>query len=249
MTVIEKMSSLNTPTGAPQLLIDATIKYTQSRLMQITKNPVEDGGNITDNARLDNLKFDIEALVSEAPLSLINDIVGGILGGAIGTKLGGGLAGTLGTATGAGIGAGIVNAIKSPNIPPNESLETIVANRIPGDTDYPNKVHRYLFALQEDRQLIRITTRRGKLDNLLISNLSAPQEARDGKSLRFTMSCEQVQIVKSASITVPESLMDKAAGASGSSKASFGKQATTEATEFQGRSASLVKRLFNAAGS
>ena len=242
-------------TGAPGLTLDAAISITTSRQVSLTKNPVESGGNITDHATLGNLTLSIEGLISEAPLpsGLLESALGiaaGAAGGLIGTVVGGaagGLAGSLATA-GAAAGA---NALISGSaasleikdgIPSAIAIESHISKRAVGDTDYPRKAFTYLLALQKDRLLVNVVTRLHTYKSLIITDISVPQVISDGKSIRFTASFEQVQIVKSASVTLPESVIAKNAGGA-ASKGNLGKQATSAATEAQGGNVSILKSI------
>lgn len=223
--------------GAPGLTLDAAISISASREVSLTKNPVESGANIVDHATLGNITIEIEGMLSEAPLasSLAESALGalaGVAGGLIGTQVGG-LASSLLT-TGAAIGANAaVNFALSPDVISGESQEAQIANRIPGDADFPRKAYDYLLGLQENRKLLKLTTRRKSYTQLLMTRLSAPESIEIGKSLRFTATFEQVKIVNSASVTLPENVIDIASAPGAASKANLGKQAASEATSAQ----------------
>lgn len=240
--------------GAPGLTLDAAISITPTRQVSITKNPVESGANITDHATLGNLTLSIEGFIAEAPLpngllASALGIVAGAAGGLIGTAVGGGGLVTSLVTAGAAIGANkAANYALSPDISSGASVEEQIANRIPGDADYPRKAFDYLLGLQQDRSLIRVVTRLKTYTNLLITDLSAPQTIENGKSIRFTASFEQVQIVESASVSLPENLISgSATGAA--SKAGLGKQAAGAATSAQTGNVSILKGLVNGFGS
>ncbi len=234
---------------SPKLEIDATIKQNLTRTAMLTKNPVESGAQTTDHINLDNLKFEMEGIISEAPLSLVQALLGGIAGGALGTAVGGGLASFLGVAAGAAVGSQIAKFALSPDIPPSEAVGPQVAVRFPGDLDYPKKVYDYLLALQQDRALLKIESRQATLTDLAITQLSAPISIDMGRSIKFTMVCEQIQIITTSLAALAESSIDATASASGASASSLGSQATEEATESAAEEPSLLKQLFNSAGS
>jgi len=216
---------------APKLEIDATIRQNTSRRAMLTKNPVESGALTTDHVNLENINFEAECLVSEAPLSLLQSLIGGIAGGALGTEVGGALGSFLGTAAGASVGSQIAKFALSPDIPPSEALGSQIATRIPGDLDYPKKVYDYLLALQQDRALIKVESRMATLSDLVIVSLTAPITIENGRSMRFTVGFEQIQIIKTSTSALTESVIDAAASATGATAQNLGSQAAEEATE------------------
>jgi len=239
-------------TGAPGLTLDAAISINPTRQLSITKNPVESGGFITDHATLGNLSFRLDGIVSEAPLptGLLASALGilaGAAGGAIGQQVGGLSATALTAAVSIGATAA-VNFALSPDIPSGASLEFQMANRISGDTDFPRKAWMYLLGMQQDRNLIKVVTRMMTYTNLLLESVNNVQTIQNGKSLMFSANFEQVQIVSSASVSLPENVLsDTATGAA--SKANLGKQSTGAATEAQSGNVSTLKTLVNSFGS
>jgi hypothetical protein len=214
---------------------------------------VESGANITDHATLDNLTLTIEAIISESPLATSAlesalGIVAGAAGGLIGTAVGGGLLATAATAAAALGAKKAANFALSPDIPSGSGLEGQISNRAPGDDDYPRKAFDYLLGIQQDRNLVRVVTRFKTYTSLLITDISAPQTIENGKSLKFTASFEQVQIVESATATLPENLISKTATGA-ASKGNLGKQAAGSATSAQSGNVSVLKGLVNSFGS
>jgi len=231
---------------SPRLELDAALRLVPSRSVTISKNPVESGADITDHAKLENLVFSLDGFVSEDDMNIFASFVSSIGAGAIGTATGGTggpFAGFVSTAGSAAILSEATNLALSPDIPPSAGLASQVANRAPGDRDFPRKVHNFLLALQQDRALVSVTSRMQVLTNLIITQYSAPQDIQDGRSLRFSMQLEQIQIVNSATVQVPENILDKAVSASAASKANLGKQATQAASAAQSNNASLAAQL------
>lgn len=235
---------------APGLVIDCTISLTTSRSVNITKLPVESGGNVTDNAVLGNISLSAEIVITEAPLdsSFVASALGvlaGTAGGAIGVQAGkyGSLV-NIGGALGANF---LKNFALSPDVSESRTLEQQIAKRDLNDTDYPRKCYDYLMALQQDRELLKIVSRMKTYTNLLISELSLPQSIDMGKSIKATCSFEQVQIVQSNTVKIPENLI--AADASGAaSKAKQGKKAVGKATDAQNKNISYLARFADGAG-
>lgn len=158
------------------LQLDATTRETHQRIAQVTQNEIEDGATVADNINLKNEKFQIEGIISEAPLPSndIRDIAlsvqnfgFGALSSAVGS-LSGGLIPDAGA-----ILKRIIAVIQ---------LENFWKNKIP----------------------FTVLTGLKKYDNVIITNLSIPVDYKDGNSLRFTASCEVVRLVTSQTIDVPE---------------------------------------------
>lgn len=159
------------------LQLDATVRESHTRTARVTQNEIEDGSNIADNINLQNEKFQIEGIISEAPLPSndIRDIAlsvqnagFGALSGAVGS-LSGGLIPDAGAAL-----KRVVALIQ---------LENFWKNKIP----------------------FTVLTGLKKYDDVVITNLTIPVNYKDGQSLRFTADCEVVRLVESQTIDIPES--------------------------------------------
>lgn len=159
------------------LQLDATVSETHTRSAKITQNEIEDGSNVADNVVLENEKFSIEGLISEAPFpsSDIRDLALQVQN--VGFN-------ALSKATGA-ISGGII-----PDA--GASIKRIIA-LIQLEGFWKNKIP------------FLVLTGVKKYDNVLIKNMSIPVSVKDGKSLRFKIDCEVVKIVESQVITVPGS--------------------------------------------
>ena len=157
--------------------LDATVNESHSRTARVTKNEVEEGGDVTDNVILDNEKFSIEGLISEAPIpsndirdlpltvtnkafSFLNNAAGAISGGLLKDT-----GPTLKRIT------GLIQ------------LENFWKNAIP----------------------FRVITGLKKYENVIMTGLTIDVNPKDGKSLRFKMDCEVVRLVESELIAIPES--------------------------------------------
>ena len=131
------------------------------------------------------------------------------------------------------------------NVKKTTGIEGEIANRNPGDTDYPRKAWEYMLALQQSRSLVRVVTRLKTYRNLLITNLSSPQTSAEGLSIKFSCMCEEIQIVDSASVQLPENVI--AADATGAAtKANKGSQSTSAASGAQEQNVSIIKGTVNA---
>jgi len=200
---------------ADTLMIDATTKIVTSRSVKLTSSPIESGFNITDHAIMENLKLEIEGFVSERPLSSLASLIGGISGG-LASKITHPLGG-IGALGGAVLGSSVAAAITSGKT--GTGLEEQIKNRSDLDTNFAKqKVFDYLLLVLEKREPFDMVTNFRKYTNLVMTNLEVPQEAKDGDSLRFTMSCEQIQVVNTDEIALPESVVVAAAAADAATK-------------------------------
>jgi hypothetical protein len=181
------------------LQLDATVNETHKRSSAISQNEIEDGSNVSDNVVLGNETFSIEGLISESPFpsSDIRDIALQVQNAGFSI---------LNNVIGSVSGGVVQNAAASiKRVVALTQLEAFWKNKIP----------------------FTVLTGVKKYDNVLISSMSIPVTARDGKSLRFTVDCEVVKIVTSQVVTIPKNRTAK--GATG--KQSLGKQGTKTASE------------------
>jgi len=167
------------------LQLDATISESHTRTATITKNEIEDGSNVSDNVVLGNEKFEITGLISEAPFnrSDIRDIALQVQN--VGFNALGSLVGS--------ISGGVLNNAGA------------IAKRVTALTQLEN--------FWKNRYPFTVLTGLKKYENVLISEISIPVNAQDGKSLRFTVRCESVRIVQSQTVSIPKGATTKGAAA------------------------------------
>lgn len=188
------MAVLQLLLGQPQfrttigvLELDAAQSITHEASSQITKNPIEDGSDVTDNVRLENRTLTIEALISDNPLTLLGsafNLFTGAAAGAVGELAGGFAAQAAGQALG--------------------SIAGIIAGRSEDDVLFPQKAFQYLEELRDRRIPFTVVTKLKRYENMLISRLTVPQSSDVGGSLRFTVTLEQIQVVRTLTIQLPE---------------------------------------------
>ena len=202
---------------ADTLVVDAMTRVAPSRNATPSKFPVESGATISDHVQLDNLTLQLDGFISDAPLDSLRSLIGGFAAGRIGTEVGG-----LGT-TVVGAAAGLFGQTQT-------GLEGSIKNRSTADTNFPKKALDYLLKTQEDRLPFKIVTSFRDYDNMVIKTLSADHTAQNGRGLRFSMTCEQIRIVETATQRLPESVIAANASASAASKVNAGKQPTVPAS-------------------
>jgi hypothetical protein len=229
------MSAINLILGRGQprtkidvLTLDAALMIGHEQSASLTKNPIEDGSNVTDNVVLDNNVLNITGLVSEAPLSLLGSAFN-VFTGVAATKAVQTLGSPFGTITGAAVG----------------SLGGLIARRNPEDVNFPKKAFQFLTELKEKRTPIVIETSLKVYNNMILTKLSVPQDSGKGGSLEFTATFEQIQVVKTSTVLIPEKNVKKSGAASNQN---LGKQATKEATEQNKKGSSILFDLYKKIG-
>lgn len=211
------------------LTLDAAMEISHEHSATVSKNPIEDGSDTSDNVRIENPTLTISGIISEAPLNLqasaFNIFTGAAAGKAV-QKLGS----PYGAITGAALG----------------SLGGLMTNRKEGDINFPRKAFEFLIELEKKRQPIVIETSLRTYSNMILTKLSVPQSALRGKSLEFSATFEQISLVKTSTVLIPEKNVKKSGAAS---KQNLGKQAAKEATEATQKGSSILFGAFKKVGS
>lgn len=222
-------------TTIAQLKLDAAKQINHTSAATPSKNPIEARSgdpidNFTDHIRLENKQLTIEGMISESPLSVLGSAFNVFTGAASGifndNRLTSQFSGFATQALAAGFG----------------SIAGLIANRNQNDLQYPLKAFQFLVELQENRVPFTIVTSLKRYESMVLTNLSVPQEARNGKSLMFTASFEQINIVQTQTVLIPE---QKVANPSGASNQKLGKQPNKNASDDNG---SAAKRFFDSVG-
>lgn len=224
-------------TLANELIIDASVRVSPSRKATPSKYPIESGSKIVDNVMLENLTLQVDGIISEAPLSTLQSLLGGIIGGAIGTQVGGLAGAAAGSAQTALQGAAAALAGGSQS-----NIRDTIKNRNLGDTDFPKKAWEYLLQVQLDRFPFSIITGFKEYSDMILTDVNSVQTSKDGGSLRFSITCEQIQIITTQTVQIPESVIDAAASNSASSKGNGGRKSTKAASD-SSRGSSVLSDL------
>lgn len=173
--------------------LDAALSVNHDYSAQITRNPIEDGADVTDHIRLENPVLNVEGFISESPITLINSAIGvgtGVVASGLGARFGG-FAAQL-TAAGAG------------------SVISLLRDRQPGGAvNYPLNAFKALIKLRNDRIPFSVRTNLDMFDNMVISKLSFPRSAEIGKSLQFSATFEQISLVKTTTSVIPEKMVKR----------------------------------------
>jgi hypothetical protein len=200
------------------VMIDAVVNETHNLNADVTQYEVESGAVISDHVQIKPVQLTIEGIISETPISFVSTaLTAGAT--ALGTELGkryGNIAAGVGTFAGA-------------------SLSGLITSK-PTAQD----VFKVLKNLFEKKEPFTVVTGLTVYDNMIITSLSIPRNAATGKALRFTATLQQIKIVETQTVPIPEY---KTKTALTSSSQDLGKQATTAATAAEKGKSFLLKAI------
>ena len=163
----------NTDEGKVIMYADAVTSVTVEQGLDITEHPVEDGVNITDHAQVKLKKVSLSFIVTEAPLTVYSGIVNapaGMLANAVGGVMGYvvGQVGAKITDSLLGTGVGRIETAK-------KKIEDIVNNKL----------------------VVSITAKNTSVNNLMIEQVSFPDDVNQGNSLIVDMTLKEIRVVAS----------------------------------------------------
>lgn len=112
----------------------------------------------------------------------------------------------------------------------------------------PTEAWQYLEQVWKARTPFSVVTSLQRYENMIITNLTAPREASDGKSLVFNIDLRKIKIVKSSLVQIPKVKVGGGAGMTGASKTDLGNQAGKAANGAQEDNSSLLLKGFKKLG-
>lgn len=192
--------------------VDATVTENHEASARVTSNPIESGSNVADHVILEPRKLSLDCVVSESPIRIEQSLIGAAAG-AIGGALGG-LAGSLATTGIAVLGSALLGQ----------------------ETNRSRTTYQKLLELRNRRQPIQVVTGLETYGSMIITSVGIPRDNKTGRSLRFSLSFEEVTMVDSETIPIPK---DKVSAMSAANMVNRGKQAATDPNA----GASLAYRL------
>lgn len=210
------------------LTLDAADSIDHESSATVTQNPIEDGSLVSDNVKLDNRKVTISGIVSEAPISILGSAFN-VFTGAVASKATTELGGFARGAAATGIG----------------SIGGLITNRNANDVKFPNKAYTYLQELLKARTPFTLVTSLEKYKNMICTRISVPQRKENGGSMLFTATFEQITVVQTKTILVPEKNLKNASGAS---KQNLGKQPVKEAAAQNTKGSTVLFDAFKKVG-
>jgi hypothetical protein len=212
-----------------KIVLDATVTLKHSLQAEPTQHPVEGGSSITDHVHVKPDMLELEGVISDTPINPISFNVSDLatrgavaatqkLGNAVGSFAGTGFGGLVGgTVAGLlGLGQNSSRSINGFNV-----LQEIMKKRHP----------------------VRVITGLKVYDQMIITSLDIPQDASIGRSLRITISLQEVQFVRSESFLLPETAL---LNSSGTKDVGLGQQVTGAIDDITKGVANSVKDVLGA---
>ena len=207
---------------------DVVSEESIASVMAITEHPVEEGANVVDHARPQNIKINVEGYVSNKPLysntgvEKLSSYQGVDLTVPLPKR---GLRPArrkldlptppLKPNVAALVGAGI-DAIKgaitggtfidlAPEDKPDASAIKVTA--LQPDGEFPDRARAMwetLYFVQQARQLVSVSIKLALIDNMLIESLEGPRTIEDGSGASFRLSLTQIRIAKPIQNATPK---------------------------------------------
>lgn len=203
--------------------IDATVSMSHERSASPTKSPIESGSNITDHITLENNKLSIEGVITNNFFGITSTITDLLDIRALSNPL------------------NVIERVKSLN----REFGTI-GRMLHENTDRVENAFRYFEEIHKNRIPFTVITGLKKYDNMVLVNLSVPQAATDGDSIRFSATLEQINIVSSSSFQSVSKPVKKVASAvkkTANKPTSKGKQQTKKAPDKVQKDASAAIKI------
>lgn len=188
----------------PFVVLDATIAENYDYEAQVTRHPVEEGSDITDNYRLEPFAYTIQGLVTNHPIIAPVTQAGGVAPARheftwevesynvpiVGLQIGG--PGIIGQVTG-----GI-----SRDLGFNERKST--ANGFNQPFDRVRGVFDAMRTLMVQKKVITIIADLDAFDNMVVRGYTVTRDQSTGEALDFTAEVRQIRVVTSSTVEVPE---------------------------------------------
>lgn len=191
------------------LILDMTKNISHQNVLTPTDNPIEDGSVFSDHMDLQPKQLSFEGIMSDAPISFAQAIVGNVAGAIPAVAgLSGSIKGTLFSGAAATLGGLLLNSGDRVQEALNSMLE-----------------------LQEKKLLTTIITGLRTYNNMALISFTPLENSETGNSLAFTASFKEVRVVKSESVALPRRVLDAAAAASATSVNNQGKQVSGPASD------------------
>jgi hypothetical protein len=219
-------TEIETIIGTERVVVpmDATPMVSHERGASITKSAIEDGSNIADHVNLEPERLNMEALITDVPVSIIASLTG--LGVSSASQLAGSALSGLG-AVGASLASQAVGLLAGS-----------LAGLLTGTPRDPKDAFRFLEQLWQKGEPFTVVTSLKRYENMILTSLSVPRRAQDGDAIRFNIGMEQVKITRSAFVTIPS--FKVGGNASAQSAVNLGKQAAKETSEETARTSSFL---------
>lgn len=161
--------------------LETILEETRTLDAQVTKHPVENGSQISDHVILQNKKFRVDAIVSDATFADDN--------------------------TGVRVNIPQLNILERV-ISQIGFISQFVSIGQPGPTEIVNQpdqravaaeARRVLEEIRDNREVLILETSIGQFNNLILTSISSTRNSSiSNRSFRFTLGLEQIQLVESS---------------------------------------------------
>lgn len=203
------------------LIIDATSVIVHTQELSVTEQPIEDGSTISDHLDILPKTVNVQGIISEAPISIEQSIIGAVTG-AIPALAGiqGGIKGTL--------FSGALNILGG-------LLLNNQGNRI-------QEAQAAIDEIQKKKILVTLITGLRAYNNMALTNFVATETAQVGGSLSFSATFKELRLVKSEVVVLPDRIVSAGVKNKATSKQNAGKQ-VANTTSKTGQPQSILSRL------
>lgn len=206
------------------LILDMSNEISHGNEAEPTDNPVEDGVDVTDHVDIKPKTLSFRGIMSEAPISIGQAVVGNVAG-AVGAVTGGAIG---------GIGGSIVAASVS-------ALGGLLLN---GQGNRVLDAHNTMLDIMERKVLVTIITGLRAYNNMVLTSYNPVENTANGESLVFTASFRELRVVKSEQVILPDRVLSPDIAAGAASVQKQGSKAASGATDaVSGSSASVLSRI------
>jgi hypothetical protein len=164
---------------------DATLREVHTSGATATTHPVEKGSDVADHVQVNQPRLQVEAIVSNTPLETPKSHMDGVSGSVRGLNLN------------VQDSKFITFGVTTTRVPVARQVGAQVL-QFSGSFDRVKKVHAALVDIVEGKRLVEITNGLRDYQDMIIGNLTAPREAKDGTSCTFTFDAVHIDFVETA---------------------------------------------------
>lgn len=208
------------------LSFDATIRELHTSTLTVTEHPVEKGANVSDHARKELAHLVCDAMVTNHPIVVPTSGMNGVRGGVSGLDLqwnareetrqqrsitlprrfdlpvGVPLLGAVAQST------GLLDYEETVTVQTRTEIDapdgaTAQVLQFDGPFDRVRNVYEELVGLQDSVKLLTVHTTLREYDNMVLRNLTAPREVKDGSAVTFSFELREMRFVTSKDVKAP----------------------------------------------
>lgn len=208
------------------LSFDGTVRELHSSQLVVTEHPVEKGANVSDHVRKQLAHLVCEAMITNHPIKMPTSGMGGVGGGVSGRDLQWNAREetrqqrsiTFPSRFDLPVGVPILGAVAqgtglldtTETVTVQTRAETDAADgataqvlQFDGPFDRVRNVYEELLGFQDNATLLTIHTTIREYENMILQNLTAPREVKDGKAITFSFDLKEIRFVTSQTVKAP----------------------------------------------